>query len=120
MKEGEPGEGKSFDSVNEIDLLLKATVTLHSKINYRIDGNDDEKISFETTLDRVLISEELPKNENVKFDIGNKLLTKKEISKIIDDVYRHCSQKDTVIFCDHIMSLALKMRKAGISFGKMT
>ncbi|GIS06253.1 MAG: hypothetical protein CM15mP109_10090 [Candidatus Dadabacteria bacterium] len=42
---------------------------------------------------RVLISEELPKNENVKFDIVNKLLTKKEISKIIDDVYRHCGQK---------------------------
>ena len=58
----------------------------------------DEKSTFETTPGRVLISEELPENENVKFDIVNKLLTKKEISKIIDDVYRHCGQKDTVIF----------------------
>ncbi len=120
MKEGEPGEGKSFDSVNEIRFALEGkSVTLHSKINYRIDGNDDEKISFETTPGRVLISEELPKNENVKFDIVNKLLTKKEISKIIDDVYRHCGQKDTVIFCDHIMKLGFKNAfKAGISFGK--
>ena len=120
MKKGEPGEGKSFDSVNEIRFALESkSVTLHSKINYRIDGNDDEKISFETTPGRVLISEELPKNENVKFDIVNKLLTKKEISKIIDDVYRHCGQKDTVIFCDHIMKLGFKNAfKAGISFGK--
>ena len=120
MKEGEPGEGKSFDSVNEIRFALESkSVTLHSKINYRIDGIDDEKISFETTPGRVLISEELPKNENVKFDIVNKLLTKKEISKIIDDVYRHCGQKDTVIFCDHIMKLGFKNAfKAGISFGK--
>ena len=120
MKEGEPGEGKSFDSVNEIRFALESqSVTLHSKINYRIDGSDDEKISFETTPGRVLISEELPKNENVKFDIVNKLLTKKEISKIIDDVYRHCGQKDNVIFCDHIMKLGFKNAfKAGISFGK--
>jgi len=120
MKKGEPGEGKSFDSVNEIRFALESkSVTLHSKINYRIDGSDDEKSSFETTPGRVLISEELPKNENVKFDIVNKLLTKKEISKIIDDVYRHCGQKDTVIFCDHIMKLGFKNAfKAGISFGK--
>ena len=73
MKEGEPGEGKSFDSVNEIRFALESkSVTLHSKINYRIDGIDDEKISFETTPGRVLISEELPKNENVKFHIVNK------------------------------------------------
>ena len=50
MKEGEPGEGKSFDSVNEIRFALESqSITLHSKINYRIDGSDDEKISFETT-----------------------------------------------------------------------
>ena len=67
----------------------------------------------------MLISKELPDNKNVKFDIINKLLTKKEISRIIDDVYRHCGQKDTVIFCDHIMRLGFQNAfKAGISFGK--
>jgi DNA-directed RNA polymerase subunit beta' len=120
MKDGEPGEGKSFDSVNEIRFALEnQSITLHSKINYRLDGKVGEKNTFETTPGRVLISEELPENENVKFDIVNKLLTKKEISKIIDDVYRHCGQKDTVIFCDHIMKLGFKNAfKAGISFGK--
>ena len=120
MKDGEPGEGKSFDSVNEIRFALEnQSITLHSKINYRLNGKDGEKNTFETTPGRVLISEELPENENVKYDIVNKLLTKKEISKIIDDVYRHCGQKDTVIFCDHIMKLGFKNAfKAGISFGK--
>ena len=38
---------------------------------------------------------------------------------MIDDVYRHCGQKQTVIFCDHIMKLGFKHAcNAGISFGK--
>ena len=49
----------------------------------------------------------------------NKLLTKREISGMIDEVYRHCGQKDTVIFCDQIMGLvSTNAFKAGISFGK--
>ena len=46
-------------------------------------------------------------------------MTKKEISKVIDAVYRHCGQKETVIFCDHIMKVGFREAcKAGISFGK--
>ena len=38
---------------------------------------------------------------------------------MIDEVYRHCGQKETVIFCDRIMALGLLHAcKAGISFGK--
>jgi DNA-directed RNA polymerase subunit beta' len=28
---------------------------------------------------------------------------------MIDTVYRHCGQKDTVIFCDRIMQLGFRM-----------
>ena len=120
MKQGEPGEGKTFDSVNELNFSLEnGSITLHSKINFRFSEEDGERSIIETTPGRVLISKELPDNKNVKFDIINKLLTKKEISRIIDDVYRHCGQKDTVIFCDHIMRLGFQNAfKAGISFGK--
>ena len=46
-------------------------------------------------------------------------MTKKEISNMIDAVYRHCGQKETVIFCDRIMQLGFTQAfKAGISFGK--
>jgi hypothetical protein len=55
----------------------------------------------------------------VPFDVVNKLMTKKEISNMIDTVYRHCGQKETVIFCDRIMrSASTNAFKAGISFGK--
>ena len=38
MKENEPGEGKSFDSVNELRFALEnKSITLHSKINYRLE-----------------------------------------------------------------------------------
>ncbi len=53
----------------------------------------------------MIIGELLPKNVNVPFDICNQEMTKKNISKMIDTVYRHCGQKDTVIFCDRIMQL---------------
>ena len=53
------------------------------------------------------------------FDVCNQELTKKNISKMIDTVYRHCGQKDTVIFCDRIMQLGFAHAcRAGISFGK--
>jgi DNA-directed RNA polymerase subunit beta' len=46
-------------------------------------------------------------------------MTKKNISKMIDTVYRHCGQKETVIFCDRIMALGFAHAcRAGISFGK--
>ncbi|MFX8496824.1 hypothetical protein ABTL88_19135, partial [Acinetobacter baumannii] len=43
----------------------------------------------------------------------------KNISAMIDSVYRTCGQKETVIFCDKIMALGFYHAfRAGISFGK--
>ncbi len=119
MKQNEPGEGRHFDDINEIEFALdNKNLTLHTKISFRFNTEDGYK-KFDTTPGRVLISKELPSNENISFEIVNKLLTKKEISRMIDDVYRHCGQKETVIFCDHIMKLGFKHAcNAGISFGK--
>ena len=119
MKQNEPGEGRHFDDINEIEFALdNKNITLHTKISFRFNTEDGYK-KFDTTPGRVLISKELPSNENISFEIVNKLLTKKEISRMIDDVYRHCGQKETVIFCDHIMKLGFKHAcNAGISFGK--
>ncbi len=53
------------------------------------------------------------------FEVINRLLTKKEIADVIDTVYRHCGQKETVLFADAIMTLGFQNAfKAGISFGK--
>ena len=74
---------------------------------------------YDTTPGRVMLGNVLPKSAKVPFDVVNKLMTKREISNMIDAVYRHCGQKETVIFCDRIMALGFyNAFKAGISFGK--
>jgi hypothetical protein len=67
----------------------------------------------------MILADTLPKNENITFSLINKVLTKKEVSNIIDAVYRFCGQKETVLFADHIMQIGFKYAAiAGISFGK--
>ncbi len=123
-REGEPGEGKIFGEIAEIQHALEQKiVTLHSKIRYRwtgVDENGNEvRAWYETTPGHALLGEVLPRNPKISFDIVNKLMTKREISNMIDTVYRHCGQKETVIFCDRIMALGFHFAfKAGISFGK--
>ena len=61
----------------------------------------------------------LPAHPNIGHRLVDKSLTKKEIGNLIDQVYRHCGQKATVIFADQIMRLGFReAAKAGISFGK--
>ena len=123
-KDNEPGEGMIFVDMAEIQHALDTgAVTLHSKIKarYHTVDADGQPISelVDTTPGRMLMGEVLPRHPNVPFSLVNKLLTKREISHMIDVVYRHCGQKDTVIFCDHIMALGFKRAcQAGISFGK--
>ncbi|MEX1154513.1 DNA-directed RNA polymerase subunit beta' [Parvibaculum sp.] len=123
-KQNEPGEGMVFSSVAEIEHALAAkAVTLHAKVKARYttkdaDGNDLTQV-VDTTPGRMLVGELLPKHPNVPFDLVNRLLTKRDISRMIDVVYRHCGQKETVIFCDQIMALGFRQAfRAGISFGK--
>ncbi|KQT83378.1 DNA-directed RNA polymerase subunit beta' [Aurantimonas sp. Leaf443] len=124
LNEKEPGEGMVFSDIGELEqALFTKAVTLHTKIRGRFktidkDGKPVSKI-YETTPGRMLIGQLLPKNHMIPFDICNELMTKKNISRMIDTVYRHCGQKDTVIFCDRIMQLGFKHAcTAGISFGK--
>ena len=98
-------------------------MTLHSRIKARYEGVDEDGEPIvrrvETTPGRMLLSEILPQNRAISFDLINRLLGKKEISDLIDQVYRHCGQKETVIFCDRLMALGFQQAcKAGISFGK--
>ena len=67
----------------------------------------------------MLLSQILPKHPKVPFSVINRLLTKREVSQVIDIVYRHCGQKETVIFADRLMNLGFAHAcRAGISFGK--
>ncbi|WP_439568933.1 DNA-directed RNA polymerase subunit beta' [Sphingopyxis sp.] len=123
-REGEPGEGMLLADMAEVhQALYTGAVTLHTKVISRVPQTDEKGNEylkrFETTPGRMLIGECLPKSHTVPFDVVNRLLTKKEIGDVIDQVYRHTGQKETVLFADAIMALGFRNAfKAGISFGK--
>jgi DNA-directed RNA polymerase subunit beta' len=123
-KAGEPGEGKNFANLGEIDAALDAgVVTLNSKIKARYTEMNEkgETITrvIDTTPGRMKIAALLPRHPAINHKLLEKNLTKKEIGNLIDVVYRHCGQKATVIFADQVMGLGFReAAKAGISFGK--
>jgi DNA-directed RNA polymerase subunit beta' len=124
LRDKEPGEGTMLGSIAEVEhALASGEVSLHAKVKgryYGVDGEGNQVVEVhETTPGRLLLGELLPRRSGVKFDLVNQLLTKKNISALIDAVYRNCGQKETVIFCDRIMGLGFYHAfKAGISFGK--
>jgi len=123
-QEQEPGEGMAFADIGEIQQALDAgVISLHTRIKARYQTVDEDgdptTLVVETTPGRMLLSETLPRHPNVPFDLINRLLTKKEISSVMDAVYRNCGQKESVIFADRLMGMGFSFAcKAGISFGK--
>jgi DNA-directed RNA polymerase subunit beta' len=113
-----------FSGVDEIEQALETkSISLHSKIvsifeTVDIDGSVKVE-KYTSTAGRFLLANILPKNKDIKFSLVNRLLTKKNVSEVIDTIFRFCGQKETVIYCDRIKSLGFKHAfKAGISFGK--
>ena len=120
----EKGQGMTFASVQEIQQALdNKVISLHAAIKCRYktvdENNQPITVRVETTPGRMLLSEVLPRHPAVPFSLINRLLTKKDIQNVIDIVYRHCGQKETVIFADRVMALGYAHAcRAGISFGK--
>src|SRR5450432_4014843 len=137
-RDGEPGEGSSFSEIGQLEHALHSrTLSMHAKIKVRLEiyedrtnagGVNGEKSTeviapvtkvVETTTGRILLAQILPKHQNLPFSLINRLLTKKDLQNVIDMVYRHCGQKETVIFADRLMGLGFYHAcRAGISFGK--
>jgi DNA-directed RNA polymerase subunit beta' len=122
--EDQPGAGTAFVDAGELEHALESgATTLHAKIRARfhtVDADGKPVVQrVDTTPGRMLLAEILPKHPNVPFSMLNRVLTKKDVTNLIDIVYRHCGQKETVIFCDRMMQLGFAQAcKAGISFGK--
>jgi DNA-directed RNA polymerase subunit beta' len=113
-----------FLNIEEIEQALEnKSISLHSKIisTFKTVDKDNNPVieKYTSTAGRFLLANVLPINNNIKFATVNKLLTKKNVSEVIDTIFRFCGQKETVIFCDKIKTLGFKHAfKAGISFGK--
>ncbi|MGH8552357.1 MAG: DNA-directed RNA polymerase subunit beta', partial [Methylococcales bacterium] len=119
------GEGMILGNVDEVDRAYQTgAVELHSKIQLRIKEHkiaaDGTKASIrrrvETTVGRALIWDIVP--EGLSFDLINQDMTKKVISKLINQCYRELGIKATVVFADQLMYLGFAAAtKSGISFG---
>ncbi|HIF24862.1 MAG TPA: DNA-directed RNA polymerase subunit beta' [Micavibrio sp.] len=122
--DGQKGEGMIFRGTGEIQhAMAMGVLSLHAKIKCRYETVNEEGEKYteivESTPGRMLIADLLPRHPEVPFSMVNQVLTKKELTNAIDLVYRHCGQKETVIFCDRMMKLGFKHAcMAGISFGK--
>jgi DNA-directed RNA polymerase subunit beta' len=117
------GEGMLFADVGEVSRAYESRqVELHARVTVRIreyefgsEGEKREKVTrYETTVGRALLSEILP--PGLPFELVNKPLKKKEISKLINASFRRCGLRETVIFADKLMYTGFSFAaRAGIS-----
>ena len=111
---------------SDIDELTKSyetgSIGIHEPCIVRInqykmihDLYEEEVVRYETTVGRALLSNILPKG--LSFDLINKSMKKKEISKLINYSFRNVGLRETVILADKLMYTGFKYAtKAGVSF----
>ncbi|MCP5162485.1 MAG: DNA-directed RNA polymerase subunit beta' [Hahellaceae bacterium] len=119
------GEGMVFADIKEASRAHGAKkVDLQARVKVRItevlfddDGNKFSKTSiFDTTVGRSLLFDILP--DGLPFELVNKAMTKKAISRLINTCYRRCGLKDSVIFADQLMYLGFaQATSSGSSIG---
>lgn len=119
------GEGMVFADMNEVSRAYDTgAVDLQAKIKVRLtqsvynDANElvESTEMVETTVGRVLLFQIVPKG--LSFDLVNQSMVKKAISKVLDESYRRCGLKETVIFADQLMYRGFEYStKSGCSIG---
>ena len=107
---GAKGEGGVFASPEEVRIAYDSgEVDEHARIKVRVNG-----ALTATTVGRVLLGDVLPSSLN--FSYANQLMTKKEMTKLIDTVYRQAGHRETVMFLDKIKDIGFfYATKAGVS-----
>jgi DNA-directed RNA polymerase subunit beta' len=108
--DGAKGEGKVFSGPEEVRAAFDAgAVEEHARIKVRMNG-----VLMDTTCGRVIFSEILP--EEIPFAMANKVITKKELSSIIDHSFKYSGRRKTVVFLDKLEKLGFEYAtSSGIS-----
>ncbi len=117
------GEGMLLADVSEVKRVYESgQAELHARVTVRIreyvrdaDGEWEARlVRHQTTIGRSMLSEILPKG--LPFELINKALKKKEISRLINASYRRCGLRETVIFADKLMQSGFtSATRAGLS-----
>ncbi|RMD79202.1 MAG: DNA-directed RNA polymerase subunit beta' [Gammaproteobacteria bacterium] len=122
---GAKGTGKVFASTDEVHRAYESgAVDLHARVKVRIrevtfgeDGERQERVSLvDTTVGRALLADLLP--EGLPFELINRDLNKKAISRLVNACYRTAGLKETVIFADRLMYTGFRYAtRSGVSVG---
>ncbi|WP_447964391.1 DNA-directed RNA polymerase subunit beta' [Nitrospira sp. Ecomares 2.1] len=109
-RDGARGEGKIFSSAEEVRIAYDSQeVEEQARVKVRIDGD-----MIDTTVGRVILSEVLP--TSMPFSHVNQLMTKKELTKLVDRVYRKTGLHEVVVMLDKLKDLGFSYAtKAGVS-----
>jgi DNA-directed RNA polymerase subunit beta' len=101
------GTGRAFSSVDEVFLAYEAkTLHLQAKIKCRIvEKTDAGEVlkTVETTVGRVLLFQIFPKG--LGFEYANSTMKKKELGNLVNECFRLCGNKATVILADRLKDL---------------
>jgi DNA-directed RNA polymerase subunit beta' len=118
------GEGMVLADVAEVRrALASGGLELTARIQVRLPHHSMDEATgqwhtehklVQTTAGRALLSEILPKG--LPFDNLNRVLKKKEISRLINASFRRCGLKDTVVFADKLLQNGFQLAtQAGLS-----
>lgn len=107
---GAVGEGKTLSSCEEVRIAYDAgQLDEQARVKVRINGE-----LVDTTVGRVLFGEILP--VSIDFAHVNQVMTKKEMTKLIDVVYRKVGLLDAVKMLDKLKDVGFYYAtKAGVS-----
>jgi len=98
------GTGKTFSSAEEVFLAYEAkTLNLQAGIKCRIENSDGTSKVYDTTVGRVLLYQILP--EGLGFEYANHAMKKKELGNLVNESFRLCGNKATVILSDRLKDL---------------
>ena len=134
-KEGARGEGMRFADAAEVERALAAkAVSVQAEIELLMEdesaeGGDLPKVLVKTTVGRALIQRFLPRQfpvrtadgeeipgRQMKFAAVNKVLKKRDLAKLVNDCFRDCGLRETVVFCDKLMRFGFEMAtRSGLS-----
>ncbi|MFP6781482.1 MAG: DNA-directed RNA polymerase subunit beta', partial [Gammaproteobacteria bacterium] len=119
------GSGMLFADIEEVHRAHETgNASLHARCRVRMterfvddDGEQQETTRVvDTTVGRALMSSILP--EGMPFELANKTLDKRSISRLFDACYRNVGLKETVIFADRLMYMGFQQAtRAGVSIG---
>ena len=101
-KEGDKGQGKMFGSIQEgLIAYENRAVGLHAEVHLKYKGHWVKK----TTVGRIIFNSILPD----EVDFVNKIIDKKELTKVVNSAYLISGNYKTVLFLDRLKDLGFGM-----------